>query len=93
MFAASTIWGDERTGSFSAGEEAVFGVSFDNLLAPGRYYATVQVAERGSGKALIDERDRAATMVSTGARETEGVVELPHHTSVKRAERAPSASS
>jgi ABC-type polysaccharide/polyol phosphate transport system ATPase subunit len=93
VFATSTIWAEERTGSFSAGEEVVFGVSFDNLLAPGRYFATVQVAERGSGKALIDERDRAATMVATGARETEGVVELPHRTSVKRAEPVRSASS
>jgi ABC-type polysaccharide/polyol phosphate transport system ATPase subunit len=94
VFATSTIWNEERTGSFRPGEEIVFGVRFENLLAPGRYYATVQVAERGSGKALIDERDRAATMVSTGERETEGVVTLPHSTRVERAGPvAPSASS
>jgi ABC-type polysaccharide/polyol phosphate transport system ATPase subunit len=94
VFATSTIWNEERTGSFNAGEEVVFGVRFDNLLAPGRYYATVQIAERGSGKALIDERDRAATMVSTGERETEGVVTLPHSTRVERGGPVmPSASS
>jgi ABC-type polysaccharide/polyol phosphate transport system ATPase subunit len=84
VFATSTIWNDEHTGSFRPGEEIVFGVRFENLLAPGRYYATVQIAERGSGSALIDERDRAATMVSTGARETEGVVLLPHDLVVER---------
>ena len=86
VFATSTIWNEERTGAFKSGEEIVFGVRFDNLLAPGRYYATVRIAERGSGEAVIDERDRAATMVSTGAHETEGVVVLPHDVILERGE-------
>jgi hypothetical protein len=86
VFATSTIWNDERTGTFQPREEIVFGVRFENLLAPGRYYATVRIAERGSGDAVIDERDRAATMVSTGAQETEGVVVLPHDVSLERGE-------
>jgi ABC-type polysaccharide/polyol phosphate transport system ATPase subunit len=86
VFATSTIWKDERTGRFRAGDEVVFGVRFDNLLAPGRYYATVRIAERGSGEAVIDERDRAATMVATGPQETEGVVALPHDVTLERSD-------
>ena len=78
VFAATTMWEQERTGRFAAGEEVLVEVRFDNLLASGRYYATVQVAERGAGSALIDERDRAATMVTTGTRPAAGLVELPH---------------
>jgi hypothetical protein len=62
----------------------VFGVTFDNLLAPGRYFAGVQVARRGGGQILLDRNDRAATFVSTGSRSTGGVVDLPHEVEVRR---------
>ncbi len=84
VFATSTIWTNELTGDFQAGDSAVFRVGFENLLMPGRYFATVEIAERGSGKALIDQRDRAATMVSTGTLEGGGIVNLPHETDVAR---------
>jgi ABC-type polysaccharide/polyol phosphate transport system ATPase subunit len=93
VFATSTQWTEERTGSFQPGDQIVFSVQFENLLVPRRYYATVQVAERGGGQAVIDERDRAATMVTTGTREQAGIVELPHDVRLERVSaRVPEAS-
>jgi ABC-type polysaccharide/polyol phosphate transport system ATPase subunit len=84
IFGTSTIWKDEESGTFMPGDQAVFGVSFDNLLSAGRYYATVQVAERGGGQVLLDKREKAATMVTTATRNTGGVVDLPHDIEVRR---------
>jgi ABC-type polysaccharide/polyol phosphate transport system ATPase subunit len=84
VFGTSTIWADEKTGRFGPGDQAVFGVTFENLLAPGRYFAGVQVARRGGGQILLDRNDRAATFVSTGSRSSGGVVELPHDVEVRR---------
>jgi ABC-type polysaccharide/polyol phosphate transport system ATPase subunit len=84
VFGTSTVWADEKTGRFGPGDQAVFGVTFDNLLAPGRYFAGVQVARRGGGQILLDRNDRAATFVSTGTRSTGGVVDLPHEVEVRR---------
>jgi ABC-type polysaccharide/polyol phosphate transport system ATPase subunit len=84
IFGTSTIWKDEDTGTFRAGDQAVFGVSFDNLLSAGRYYATVQVAKRGGGQVLLDKREKAATMVTTATRNTGAVVDLPHDVEVRR---------
>jgi ABC-type polysaccharide/polyol phosphate transport system ATPase subunit len=86
VFGTSTIWADEHTGRFEAGDTAVFGVSFENLLAPGRYFARVQVAQRGAGAIILDRNDNAATMVTTGTRPSAGVVELPHNVEVRRPE-------
>src|SRR5262249_5716744 len=78
VFGTSTVWTEEKTGLFRAGDEAVFGVSFENLLAPGRYFADLQVARRGGGQIVLDRRERVATFVSTGTRASGGVVDLPH---------------
>jgi hypothetical protein len=84
IFGTSTIWKDEETGTFRPGDQAVFGVSFENLLSAGRYYATVQVAKRGAGQVLLDKRDKAASMVTTATRNTGAVVDLPHDIEVRR---------
>jgi hypothetical protein len=89
VFGTSTTWADERTGRFAAGDQTVFGVSFENLFATGRYYATLQVARRGGGQVLLDRRERVATFVSTGPRNTGGVVDLPHDVEVARRSAAP----
>jgi hypothetical protein len=89
VFGTSTTWADERTGTFAAGDSTVFGVSFENLFATGRYYATLQVARRGGGQVLLDRRERVATFVSTGPRNTGGVVDLPHDVEVKRGAATP----
>jgi ABC-2 type transport system ATP-binding protein len=84
IFGTSTIWADENTGHFMPGDQAVFGVQFDNLLSAGRYYATVQVAQRGGGQVVLDRREKAATMVTTATRSTGAVVDLPHDVEVRR---------
>jgi ABC-type polysaccharide/polyol phosphate transport system ATPase subunit len=84
VFGTSTIWTEEKTGTFKAGDEAVFGVSFENLFAPGRYFANLQVARRGGGQILLDRREKAATFVSTGTRASGGLVDLPHDVEVRR---------
>ncbi len=50
MFVATTAVENERSGHFAAGEQVVFCVEFENHLAPGKYYPTVNVsqARRGS---------------------------------------------
>jgi ABC-type polysaccharide/polyol phosphate transport system ATPase subunit len=88
VFATSTVWVDERTGRFEQGDQAVFGVTFENQLVPGRYFATVQVIRRGGGSVILDRRDRAATMVSTGTRNSGGLVDLPHEIDIRRPRRA-----
>ncbi len=88
VFSTSTIYKQEETGVFRPGDEAVFALEFENLLVPGRYYATIDIANRGSGAFLIDQRDRAATIISTGGAMGGGVVNLPHELSVVRQESA-----
>jgi ABC-type polysaccharide/polyol phosphate transport system ATPase subunit len=78
VFGTSTTWVEERTGRFAPGDTVVFSVSFENLFAPGRYYALITVAQRGGGQVILDRRDEAASFVSTGTRETDGLVDLPH---------------
>jgi hypothetical protein len=92
VFGTSTIWADEHTGRFVPGDQAVFGVQFENLLSAGRYFATVQVAERGGGQVVLDRREKAATMVTTATRSSGAVVDLPHDVEVRRpvrGERSP----
>jgi hypothetical protein len=84
VFGTSTTWAEEETGRYGPGDRALFTVSFENLLSPGRYYATVSVARRGGGQVLLDRRERAATFVSTGTRNSGGVVDLPHSVEVSR---------
>src|SRR5918998_9820 len=40
VFAASSTWVEERTGSFQPGDRATLTVKFPNVLAPGRYFVT-----------------------------------------------------
>jgi ABC-type polysaccharide/polyol phosphate transport system ATPase subunit len=78
VFATSTSWEQEMTGSFAAGDRIVVVASFENMLAPGRYYITPQVAHRGSGVALIDRREAMMSVMVTGSRQTGGLVDIPH---------------
>jgi ABC-type multidrug transport system ATPase subunit len=73
LFATSTENIHRR---FSAGDEAVFSVEFENWFTPGRLYASPWVV-RGQSD-LYDRRPRMASLVVTGSRQTGGVVDLPH---------------
>jgi ABC-2 type transport system ATP-binding protein len=78
VFATSTQWKDERTGSYAPGERAELVVRFDNIFAPGRYHATPTITHRGGGAKTMDRRERMASVVVTGTRSAGGLVDLPH---------------
>jgi ABC-type polysaccharide/polyol phosphate transport system ATPase subunit len=75
--AASTLDLQQQTGSFEPGDAIVFRVRFDNMFAPDRYFATPAVASRSGGIAWIDRRERFGSVVVTGTRETDALVDVP----------------
>jgi ABC-type polysaccharide/polyol phosphate transport system ATPase subunit len=75
---------NERSGSFSAGEEVVFSFTFDNVLAPGRYSPVIQVAHRGSGLDVIDRFEGSFSFVVTAKIALGGLVDLPVRTGIRR---------
>jgi ABC-type polysaccharide/polyol phosphate transport system ATPase subunit len=84
LFAASTDTinrGD--TGVFEAGETAVFTVSFDNSIAPGRIYASPWIIYR-RGTELADRRPRLLSAVVTGTHVSGALVDLPHDVALER---------
>jgi ABC-type polysaccharide/polyol phosphate transport system ATPase subunit len=76
LFATSTDPVKEGTGRFAAGDEAVFSVTFENMFAPGRVFASPWVS-RGPND-LIDRRPQFISAVVTGTRSAGGLVDLPH---------------
>jgi ABC-type polysaccharide/polyol phosphate transport system ATPase subunit len=86
VFATSTEWIEERTGSFAAGDEVVFTVEFRNWLAPGRLYASPWVVYRGGGN-LMDRRPRMASVVVTGTKSSGAIVDLPHDIALEHGDR------
>ncbi|HEY7074263.1 MAG TPA: ABC transporter ATP-binding protein [Solirubrobacteraceae bacterium] len=83
-FVVSTAVENLHTGRFTAGDEAVFAVAFDNVLAPGRYHLSLVVAARGTGEQLLDRWERALSVVVAAAHTAGGLVDLPHEVSVER---------
>jgi ABC-type polysaccharide/polyol phosphate transport system ATPase subunit len=83
VLAASTLWSNPTPGRFEAGQEIAFGVTFENLLVPGRYHATPAVARQGSGIAWIDRRERMVTLLVSGVARTDAVVDLPYDVQVR----------
>src|SRR5204863_105614 len=74
---ASTLDLKQQTGSYAAGDEIEFRISFENLFSPERYFATPAIARGGDMIAWIDRRERHASAVVTGTRDTDAVVDLP----------------
>jgi ABC-2 type transport system ATP-binding protein len=85
VFVANTADEHERSGRFSAGEQAVFAVEFDNLLAPGRYRVVGTLSRLGHGLEVIDRSDRERSIVVKGATTRGGVVDLPVRSTIDRA--------
>ena len=82
----------ERTGEFAAGSDAVFRISYDNLLAPGRYYASPWVGRHQGGEHVHDrQRNWTSVIVHGQMASAGGVVDLAHETSVERSSRAEEA--
>jgi energy-coupling factor transporter ATP-binding protein EcfA2 len=84
VFATSTVWQSERSGTFAAGEEALLRVAFENALAPGRYHAATSVARSGGGEDVLDHREKLASVLVTGTRAGGGLVDLPHDLAIER---------
>ena len=83
IWAASTD--RERTGEFAAGTEAVFRIAYDNLLAPGRYFASPWIGRHEGGEHVHDrQRNWTSIIVHGQMQSTGGVVDLAHETSVER---------
>ena len=87
VFTANTLATDPEPGTFAAGEEVTFRLSFDLVFAPDRYYATPAVARAGTGIAWLDRRERFASVMVTGMRDTDGIVDLEHRIDVERGAR------
>ena len=62
----------------------MFRIAWDNMLAPDRYHATPAVARQGTGIAWIDRRERLATVMVTGTRTTDAIVDLPSDLTLER---------
>ena len=84
LFGANSIWKEERTGEFAAGDRATFSVRFKNAFVPGRYTISPAVAARGSALELADNRIAFRTFVTTGPYVTGGVVDLDHDFAIER---------
>ncbi len=78
VFAASTAWTMERTGTFAPGDEITYRVSFDTIFSGGRYNATPAVARRGQGIAWIDRREKFVSTLVTSTRSTDAAVDIPY---------------
>jgi ABC-type polysaccharide/polyol phosphate transport system ATPase subunit len=76
-------------GILDAGEEIVFSVAFENFLAPDRYAATAAIHPNGGVLRWADRRNRLASVMVTGRRESEGLVEVPFEFRLRHADRGP----
>ncbi|HWX44270.1 MAG TPA: ABC transporter ATP-binding protein [Solirubrobacteraceae bacterium] len=82
LLSASNLASEPRRGAFRAGEEVTFRVRFENVLAPDRYHVTPAVTRQGG--AWIDRRERMLSVVVTGARRSEALLELPYELAIER---------
>ena len=89
ILVATTALENERSGSYRAGEQAVFSFGFDNVLAPGRYTPVFQLAHRGSGLDVIDRYEGDFSFVVTGPSALGGLIDLPIRAAVTRTSAAP----
>jgi ABC-type sugar transport system ATPase subunit len=81
---ATTVEDHDHTGGFQADEWAVFGFSFHNMLAPGRYHPVVTISHRGEGLDVIDRFAGGLSFVVSGMSASGGMVEIPVETEVAR---------
>jgi ABC-type polysaccharide/polyol phosphate transport system ATPase subunit len=86
VFATSTELHPLDTGTYEAGDVAVFRVRLENYLAPGRYDLTPTLArlDAGPGEAL-DVRENLRSVTVLGERTFDGIVDLPHTIDIERA--------
>jgi ABC-type polysaccharide/polyol phosphate transport system ATPase subunit len=83
LFAVSNEDLGTVTGPHAPGGDAVFGVTFRNVFAPGRVYATPWMLHNG-GAPIIDRRPRLANAVVTALHRSGGLVDLPASATYER---------
>jgi hypothetical protein len=76
--------GQASSGDFSAGEQAQFSFSFDNVLAPGRYSPLITLAHRGMGLDVMDRYESSFSFVVTSSNAAGGTVDLPTEVEIER---------
>ena len=74
----STLVDQRETGTFRAGDRGHFAVSFDNVLAPGRYEPLANLAHSGEGHDLIDRWEQQLSIMVRGLRASGGIVDVDH---------------
>jgi len=80
VMSASSLWTHPQLGVRRAGDEVTYRVTYDNVLAPGRLFVSPAVACHGH---WLDRRDRMFSVMVTGTRETEGVVDPPYEIDIQ----------
>jgi ABC-2 type transport system ATP-binding protein len=82
VLAASNLRTVPHSGTFAAGEQVTFRVSFENVFTPGRYFLTPAVARQAG--VWIDRHERMASIVVTGIHASDALVELPYEIALER---------
>jgi ABC-2 type transport system ATP-binding protein len=82
LMTASSDAAETASGPFRAGDEAVYRVSFQNILGPGRY--TVKAGVADGGGEWLDLREALLSVMVTTARPTGALVDVPHEVAVER---------
>ncbi|MEY2441237.1 MAG: type transport system ATP-binding protein [bacterium] len=80
----STLVDRRETGTFHAGDRAHFAVSFENVLAPGRYEPLANLARSGEGHDLIDRWEQQLSIMIRGLRASGGIVDVDHSWTIER---------
>jgi ABC-type polysaccharide/polyol phosphate transport system ATPase subunit len=86
VFEASNLL-EAPSGTFAAGDEVTVRIGFDCVLSSGRYELTPAVAHGGGGVRWIDRRERLTSVVVTGLRSTDAVLDVPFTLEVHANER------
>jgi ABC-type polysaccharide/polyol phosphate transport system ATPase subunit len=81
----TTALSRDHSGQFGAGEQVVFSFSFENVLAPGRYSAVVDIFRRGEGLHRIGRfESKSFSFLVTGAHPLGGAVDVPVDVAIER---------
>jgi ABC-type polysaccharide/polyol phosphate transport system ATPase subunit len=84
VFSGNSIWVDRPIGNFRAGDRAEATISFENVLASGRYTITPYVASRGAADLeFADRRKDFGSFVSAGSNDTGAITVLDHDVMVR----------
>jgi ABC-type polysaccharide/polyol phosphate transport system ATPase subunit len=83
LMTSSSDGADPPAGSFGPGDEALYRVTFRNILGPGRY--TVRAGVADADGEWLDLHDALLSVMVTTTRPTGALVDVPHTVSVEPA--------